>query len=161
MRRFDFTAHLPAKRMGAGVLFLDDDENILIVKPTYREEWLLPGGIVEANESPADACAREVEEELGLRIKAGRLLCLEYRSASPPKTESLQFIFYGGVLTASQREHISLQEAELSVFQFVSLDEAEALLESRSARRVEWAWQALREETTIYAENGEPNFHGS
>jgi 8-oxo-dGTP diphosphatase len=154
MDEFDFTAQLPAKRMGAGGIFLNADGYILLVQPTYREKWLLPGGIVEANESPGAACVREVKEELGLEVHLRQLLCVEYRCAAPPKTESLQFIFYCGVLTPSQIEHIRLPPDELSAFHFVSLEEAKEKLEIHSVRRIQWAWQALQEQRTVYAENG-------
>jgi 8-oxo-dGTP diphosphatase len=34
----------------------------------YRGHWELPGGFVEAGESPADAVGREIFEETGLRV---------------------------------------------------------------------------------------------
>jgi ADP-ribose pyrophosphatase YjhB (NUDIX family) len=52
MNTFDYTAGLPMKRMAAGALFFNANRQILIVQPTYRESWLVPGGIVEAHESP-------------------------------------------------------------------------------------------------------------
>lgn len=36
--------------------------------------WEFPGGKVDHDESPQDALAREVSEELGLRVKVGALL---------------------------------------------------------------------------------------
>ena len=43
------------------------------VEPT-RSYWTLPGGGLEAGETPAEAAVREVWEETGLRVKAVRLL---------------------------------------------------------------------------------------
>jgi ADP-ribose pyrophosphatase YjhB (NUDIX family) len=154
MSEFNFTAQLPMKRMAAAALLLNDDRRILLVKPTYRENWLLPGGVVEAHESPGAACIREVKEELGLQVHLGSLLCMEYRSTAPPKTESLQFVFSGGVLTLQQIRQIKLPLDEISAFCFASIDEAQEKLEALSARRVQWAWQALQEQRTIYAEDG-------
>jgi 8-oxo-dGTP pyrophosphatase MutT (NUDIX family) len=154
MAEFDFTAQLPMKRMSAGALLLNSDGNILIVKPMYREEWLLPGGIVEAHESPGAACIREVQEELGLNVRLGHLLCVEYRSTAPPKTESLQFVFHCGVLTSTQVQQIELPANELNTFCFVSLEQAKEKLEIHSTRRIQWAWKAIQEQRTIYAENG-------
>jgi 8-oxo-dGTP diphosphatase len=76
MHTFDYTARLPMKRMAAGGLFLNADHHLLIVKPIYREGWQVPGGIVNADESPLTACRREVREELGIDVDLGRLLSL-------------------------------------------------------------------------------------
>ena len=43
------------------------------VEPT-RSYWTLPGGGVEAGETPAEAAVREVREETGLRVRAVRRL---------------------------------------------------------------------------------------
>src|SRR5262249_3911014 len=72
----------PARGMTAGVVFLDDERRILILKPTYRTGWLVPGGIVEPSESPRAACLRELREELALDAQADRLLCVEFESGT-------------------------------------------------------------------------------
>lgn len=94
----DYTYTLPGKRMAAGALFLNARQEILIVKPTYREDWLVPGGVIERDESPYRACLREIREELGLDLLLHRLLCIEYKLPHGASSESVQFIFYGGVL---------------------------------------------------------------
>lgn len=37
--------------------------------PPYEGHWVLPGGMVERHETAAAACAREVEEEIGLDVE--------------------------------------------------------------------------------------------
>ncbi len=147
-------AALPRKRVAAGGLFLDADQRILIVKPTYRTGWLVPGGVVEAEESPRHGCVREVREEIGLDIEPVRLLCVEYRGQSGDITECLQFVFFCGVLTDEQIASIRLEAAELSAHRFVPLAEALQLLNPRLARRIELSRRALDEGTILYVEDG-------
>ncbi len=56
------------KRVAAHVLIRDQRGHIVLVNPTYKEHWDLPGGMAENNEPPRAAAVREVGEELGLSI---------------------------------------------------------------------------------------------
>jgi 8-oxo-dGTP diphosphatase len=92
------------------------------VKPTYRELWLLPGGIVEEGESPGQACMREVKEEPGLDIVASRLLCVDYKMRQGTREEGIEFVFFGAIVAEETIERIQLQADELSEFRFVKLE---------------------------------------
>jgi len=59
---------LGGSTLGARAIVLDNKEQVLLVKHTYREGWHTPGGGVEFNESPWEAIKRELNEEVGLRI---------------------------------------------------------------------------------------------
>ena len=48
------------------MLVRDPDGRVLLCQLTYKQDWDLPGGVVEVGESPQLAVTREVEEELGL-----------------------------------------------------------------------------------------------
>ena len=69
---------MPKKRLSAGVLFLNQKQEILLVKPTYREGWLLPGGVIDEDESPKHCAQREILEELGVRVACDTLLLVDY-----------------------------------------------------------------------------------
>ncbi len=101
-----FYASLPAKRMGAGCLFFDAAGQVMLVRPTYKLSWEIPGGVVERNESPKQCCKREVQEEIGLRREIGDLLVVDYNSEMGERSESLMFIFDGGTLTSAEIEAI-------------------------------------------------------
>lgn len=151
-----YFATLPRKRMAAGALFFDAEGRIYLVKPTYRTGWLIPGGAVEANEAPSVACRREVREELGIAPPIGRLLCVEYLSEYDGYTESIQFIFDGGVLAPELAGQIQLQASELAEGRFVTAEEASFLLNPKLAVRVAHALDARATERVHYLEDGQP-----
>ena len=144
---------LPTKRMGAGCLFFDAEGRILLVKPNYKEGWEIPGGVVEADESPRLSAQRETLEEIGLECQIGRLLVIDYSDKVGDKSESLMFIFDGGVLSQDEIESIVLQAEELDEFIFVEVDELPAPMNSTLARRVRAAWQQRENPTDSYIEN--------
>ena len=146
---------LPTKRMAAGALFFNHREEVLIVKPTYRDDWLIPGGVVELDESPYHACIREVREEIGISPPIQQLLCIEYQSAhsSESKSESVQFIFSGGVLNDIKIKQIRLASDEIAEALWCSEEQAKQLLAPKLAERLEWAQVGLREDRIVYIEN--------
>lgn len=70
--------------VGADVIIRDSTGRILIVDPTYKSDWDLPGGMAEANEPPHQAAQRELREELGLRLDIHRLLWVDWVSPARP-----------------------------------------------------------------------------
>src|SRR5699024_11560012 len=60
------------------VVMTDPDGRILLCKTTFKKDWELPGGIVEPGESPVLAASREVAEEIGIDLRVGRLLAMDW-----------------------------------------------------------------------------------
>ncbi|RZU54471.1 NUDIX domain-containing protein [Krasilnikovia cinnamomea] len=118
---------LPARpTVSAGAVFFDDQGRVLLVDPTYKQFWNLPGGGVDTGETPRAACLREVREELGLIVGVGALLVAAWTPAGPDG--KLYFVFDGGVLDARQRDAIVLNPGELARHAFVDPDEADQML---------------------------------
>lgn len=152
----EFWASLPTKRIGAGVVITDGDERVLLVEPTYKDNWEIPGGAVETDERPSGAVRREVKEELGLDRPVGRLLCVDWTPPQPPRTDGLNIVFDGGTLSPADIAAIRLPSDELVSYRFCTLDEAEARLIPLLHRRVRAALEALADGSVAYLEDGYP-----
>lgn len=61
-------AMAPSYTLGAQARVIRDDGRILLVKAAYRWRWGMPGGLMDAGESPAEAVVRETLEETGIPI---------------------------------------------------------------------------------------------
>jgi ADP-ribose pyrophosphatase YjhB (NUDIX family) len=160
-------APLPAVPASAGALIFDPHGRLLILKPTYKNGWTIPGGVMEAGgETPWQACQREVSEETGLQVTRGRLVCVDFRPpkpAQPPKPErpgGLRFLFDCGVFgpQAQALAAIVLQAEEISESRLLPRAEALPLLSKPVRRRVRAATRAsaVRARTVLYLENGRP-----
>ena len=151
-----FSAKLPTKRMAADCLFTDDADRLLVLQPPYKATWDLPGGIVERDESPRLAAQREVQEELGLVVEPGRLLAVDWVPQSGDFTEIVALLFDGGVLTPADIDRIVLQPTEVTSYRFVTLDEAQHLLDPEQFARVAAVFKNRQAPAGVYLENGVP-----
>ena len=152
----EFQRSLPAKRMGAGLLVRDGGGSVLLVEPTYKPNWEIPGGAADVDESPRECVVREVREELGLEVTPGRLLVIDYQHPEPGRTESIMFVFDGGVVDAAWTDRIELAADELHSWRLVAPEELSTLAVPRLCRRIEQALAAAAEGRTSYLENGQP-----
>jgi 8-oxo-dGTP diphosphatase len=61
--------------IGVTGIFLNDKNEILVFKHTYRQtSWSLPGGYLKAGEHPKEGLEREIKEESGLIVSADERL---------------------------------------------------------------------------------------
>ena len=152
MTTSDYTP--PTKRVAAGALFLNETGEILLVNPTYKPQWEIPGGLVEENEPPREGCIREVREEIGLAIEPHRLLSLDYRPAprGGHRPDMLRFVFWGGRLTEEQIAAIRLDTKELSELCCCTLAEAQQRLSPSLGEVVAACLELLESERTQYVE---------
>ncbi|GLW35943.1 NUDIX domain-containing protein [Actinoplanes regularis] len=140
-------------RVASGVLFFDEAGKVLLVKPGYKDGWEIPGGFVEAGESPRAACVREVREELGLSPAVGEHLVVDWAPAAG-EGDKLLFIFDGGVLPERDRAEIRFVDGELTDWRFVAVTDLDAHVPDRLARRIRTAAAARQRASAAYAEHG-------
>lgn len=145
------------RRIGAGALFRNAAGHVLLVNPTYKPSWEIPGGIVEEGESPRQCCARELREELGYDGTISRLLVVDWLPDLGGRGDRLLFIFDGGVVDDGFIDTVTLPADELSDCKFVDLDVAGDYLGPGMVRRVREAVEHAITQTTGYLEFGWPD----
>jgi len=138
--RASIDARLPRRRCSAGVVLRDARGAILLVKPAYRPEWMIPGGVVEAGETPAQAAIREVREETGLDVQLTGLLCVDVVKAQDGFSESIHFLF--SARTRQQDQPLHADGVEVLQVRFMDTEAALTLLPGGTARRVSEALSA-------------------
>jgi 8-oxo-dGTP diphosphatase len=149
----EFYARLPTTRGAAGALLIDHSGRILLVERVYDAAWPwgLPGGIIEAGESPLGACLREVREELGIDPVIKQLAAIDWVPPRPPKTAGNMYVFTGRIPPAAR---VRLDPTELSAWAWVASAEIPRLLPAHTARRIEAALAAHTDQRTVYLEDG-------
>ena len=148
------TIPLPRIPVSAGALIYDRAGRLLILKPTYKSGWTIPGGVMEADgESPWEACQREVREETGIEVSRGRLAAMDFRRPRPGRPGGIRFLFDCGQVGDAVLAGLKLQPEEISESRLVPLPDALALLRGPIRRRVQAATEG---QGLIYLENGHP-----
>ena len=145
---------LPRIPASAGALIYNPAGLLLILKPTYKKGWTIPGGQIDSGgESPWDACRRETQEECGLVVRRGRLVCVDFLSPRPGRPGGARFLFDCGAFADEAFRAVRLQESEIEDHRLAELGEALELLSGPLRRRLS---QCAGAEHCVYLENGRP-----
>jgi len=145
---------VPRIPASAGALIRDTRGRLLILKPTYKRGWTIPGGQVDAaGESPWEACRREAHEECGLTVSSGRLVCVDFRQPRARRPGGVRFLFDCGTLEEPAPSAIRLDEDEIEAYRFAKLDDALTLLSAPLRRRIS---QSIDKAGCVYLEEGRP-----
>jgi 8-oxo-dGTP diphosphatase len=145
---------VPAIPVSAGALIFDRAGRLLILKPTYKGGWTIPGGVMEADgETPWDACRREVLEECGIDVRRGRLACMDFRPPRPGRPGGIRFLFDCGQVSDGALAGVAVQAEEISEFRLAAVADALGLLRKPIRRRVR---AAIGGKGLVYLEDGRP-----
>jgi len=132
----------------------------MLVKPSYKQGWEIPGGYVEPGESPRAACIREVQEELGLSPVIGAHLVVDWAPV-PDDGDKLLFLFDGGFLPQEERDRITFHDGELTAWHFVTSTDLDEYVPRRLSRRIRTAISAKNRGVPAYAEHGDERHSNS
>lgn len=106
-------AGLPTKRVISQGLLRDERGRVLLCELTYKQEWDLPGGVVEVGEAPSIGLVRELEEELGIKVEVRDLITVNWLPAWRGWDDACIFLFDLGVVDSSITTDMTLQATEI------------------------------------------------
>ncbi|MBB3037190.1 NUDIX hydrolase [Hoyosella altamirensis] len=149
-------AFLPRKRAISQMLIRDDADRVLLCELTYKRDWDLPGGVVEVGESPFLAVSRELQEELGLDVPAGRLLLTDWLPPWGGWDDAVCLVFDGGAHPSSLLDTMVADAKEVRTAEFCTVEEVRARCTDFTARRIESALHSLEGGGPQYTESGRP-----
>lgn len=142
--RDKWLASRPRAFAGTAVLATDPDGRVLIVKPTYRDGWQFPGGIIDRDEDPATCAQRELWGETGLDVPELTLLAVTWSLPGPRLPHpAVNFLFDAG--TFPEHTVIRLQAEELEAHWWLPPEDAAQLLLPTATTRMN---AGLRARTT-------------
>ena len=118
---------------------------------TYKQEWDLPGGVVDPHESPAHAVIREIREEMQVEVSPPTLVAVNWLPPWRGWDDAMLFVFDLGIDDdVVTRAH--LEPRELRALHWCTLDQ----VEGRAAPYVTRLLRRLAQQTegTAYLEDG-------
>lgn len=145
---------LPRKRMSAGGIILNPNNEVILVKPSYKNLWLLPGDVIEQLESPLDAIKRELREEISLDIDPIKLMFISYIKGKTKYEEALCFIFNFGTINNTMVKKIKIYNNEIIDFKFFKLNEIDNIVSENTKKAIHIAYNDFNKNGTYYVENG-------
>ncbi len=117
-------AGLPRKRVIGQGLIRNERGEYLLCQLTYKNEWDLPGGVIEVGESPATGLVRELEEELGATFEVHDLVTMNWLPPWRAWDDACLFVFDLGQIDSTAVDRMVLQKSEIANVHWCDLDAA-------------------------------------
>jgi len=112
---------LPMMTGSAGLVIIKNGK-LLLQETAYKDGLEIPGGTMDANESPLRAAIRECQEELGVTPEIIRNICEHHKSANGEKLHSVHHLFLGSL----GKQKISIDYEEVGRLHWVPIEKAVA-----------------------------------
>lgn len=122
---------------GVGAVVIQNGK-ILLVKRAFEPgagKWSVPGGLVEVGEKLSEACAREAEEETGLKVKVLELINV-FDMIDKDDSGKVKFHYVLVDFLVKPEGGELKPNAEVTEMRWVTRDETKAMDLTRTARKV-------------------------
>ena len=102
----------PKLRLGARGIVIREDEKIAVFNKSNKNEYKLPGGGLEGEETPEEAFKREVLEETGCEVEIIQKLGTTEEYKSLNNFKQISYIFVGKVLKDNKQLNVTKKEKD-------------------------------------------------
>ncbi|MEY9842111.1 NUDIX domain-containing protein [Streptacidiphilus sp. EB103A] len=157
-----YAASRSATWSSSAVLFTDPHGRVLLLEPTYRPSWVLPGGGNEMGEHPDQAASREIREELGLERTFTRMLVMDTVPPNTPEANprwafpgATHTVWDGGELSERQIADLRMSHESVAARLLEPADLPDRMTPGE-ARRTMAALRARIDCTTAVLRDGHP-----
>ncbi|MGZ8164371.1 MAG: NUDIX hydrolase [Methylobacter sp.] len=112
----------PVPAIGVGGIVFNNQDQVLIIRrnqPPAMGLWSIPGGKLEAGESLADACKREIKEETGLDTEIKNIVAVVER-----RIEGFHYVIIDYLaLLADQADLLPIAQSDVSEAKWINLEQ--------------------------------------
>jgi 8-oxo-dGTP pyrophosphatase MutT (NUDIX family) len=136
---------LPRWHIGANALVRDQHGRILLVRPRRGDRFQLPGGQVDAHETPQEAAGRELREETGLDLPVGSLISISFEHPSPGWDYPTQIMLFDLGSVDSATVQLTTCDPDIAEHRWAHPGEAEHLLGTARTERLRAGFLGLRQ----------------
>ena len=116
--------------LGVRAVVLEGDNKVLLVRHTYYPGWMFPGGGVEHNQTLEDGLRKELDEEVGVSLRARPELFGVYANFEHFKGDHI------ALFIVRDWEKIERQCLEIAEYGFFGLDNLPEGITSGTKRRL-------------------------
>ncbi len=149
----EYLKTLSRRVTGVGVIMRNSLGEVLLEEPSYRDHWIIPGGMVDTEESPRVTGEREIQEETGIKVNLNKVISVMYLNSTADRPESLHFYFDGGVLTNDQISKLKVDNDEIVDFKFIKTKEIVNYTGENIANLLIKILDGLENNKMVYLEN--------
>lgn len=118
MKKVDVKTNIAKRITVAAAIILNEAGELLVVRKKNTHVFMQVGGKLEVNESPEQAIAREIKEEIGCDIQIDQFIgCFETATANEPDHQLVSYVYL------AQLEQTPQIAAEIAEMKWVTLDD--------------------------------------